>query len=159
MKKVISLICLISALFIATPAHAAYDVDKMLESGLSLIDIVCMIEANATVMNELSQLNTNEIAVMEMLLEREIQRRSDFSKEVVVPMGEYIVGEDIPAGIYTVVTGDGYCNLEVYSNGKKIYDYDSLESKTIGKLTLKDGQTVHIKYDSVTFSPYKGLGF
>lgn len=101
----------------------------------------------------------NHLKLLLVVIEQELQRRGFAQGEVVVPMGEYIVGEDIPAGVYTVVTGDSYCNLEVYSNGKKIHDYDSFDPETIGKLTLKDGQTVIVKYDSVTFSPYKGLGF
>lgn len=85
--------------------------------------------------------------------------QSDEWKQVTVPMGEYIVGEDIPAGTYTVTTGENYCSLEIYSNKEKIHDYDSLDPETIGKLVLQDGQTVLVEYDAVVFSPYIGLGF
>ena len=159
MKKIVSLICLISAILVSTPCYASYDIEKMIGSGMSLIDIADMMEADHAVTEMFSLLGTNELAILAILCTREVQRRSPISKEVVVPMGEYIVGEDIPAGVYTVTTGDSYSNLQVYSNGKRIYVYDSLTTETIGKLTLTTGQIVKVQYDSMTFAPYKGLGF
>lgn len=132
-------------------------IEEYLAEGMTIKEIAAATYQNNSV--AFSVFSDNYLKLAIALFEIELQQRGFAKDDVVVPMGEYVVGEDIPAGVYTVVTGDGYCNLEVYSNGKKIHDYDSFDSETIGKLTLKDGQTVHVKYDSVTFSPYKGLGF
>jgi len=93
------------------------------------------------------------------LLDTEIASREDKDKEVVVPVGEYIVGDDIPAGVYTVTTGDHYTSIEIFDNEKRVQDFDFMDAGTIGKLTLKNGQRVVIEYQSVTFSTYKGLSF
>lgn len=85
--------------------------------------------------------------------------QSDEWREITVPIGEYIVGEDIPAGTYTVTTGESYCSLEIHSNGKKVHDFDSFGPEVIGKLALTDGQVVLVEYDYVVFKPYVGLGF
>lgn len=166
MKKVFTIICLISAILIAPPVRAEYDsVDKMMENGLSLTDIVHMIEADTSLLNELSQISLNEIAVMELLLERELQRRDYVDSGVVVPMGEYTVGIDIPSGAYSIRLAHPdsvpYSAITIHSVSGTfdgLYYLSDAEA-VIGKVTLKDGQTVKISSDSVLFSPYKGLGF
>ena len=151
--------CVVTAEF--TDASGIEEYNQLIESyiadGMTIEEIAAATYLNDT--SGLSAYSDNYLKLLLLVVEYELQQRNFKSGEVVVPMGEYIVGEDIPAGVYKVVTGDGYCNLEVYSNGKKIHDYDSLSPETIGKLTLENGQTVLVKYDSVTFSPYKGLGF
>ena len=88
------------------------------------------------------------------------------AQAIEVPAGQYLVGEDIPEGAYTVTNnGSIYNDVDVYMNTEdaktKIYgdihiclsDYES-----IGKLTLAVGNVVNLDH-SVTFESYKGLGF
>lgn len=132
-------------------------IENSLTEGMTIEEIaVFSHQASAEVLSDYSD---NYLKVLIAIMQLELRSRGFKQDEVVVPMGEYIVGEDIPAGTYTVTTGENYCNLEVYSNGKKIHSYDSFDPETIGKLTLTTGQIVKVEYDSVTFAPYKGLGF
>ena len=81
--------------------------------------------------------------------------------EVVVPLGVYAVGIDIPAGDYSVRMADGLISwIKSYDAGGALCaDYSMSQGKRIGKLTLKEGQTVEVLSSSVIFAPYKGLGF
>lgn len=82
-------------------------------------------------------------------------------KEVPVPVGTYTVGEDIPAGKYTVLyDGSFLASVTVKSSAGKTVTIDSISTgERIGKLELKDGQTVIVDYDPVVFTTYQGLGF
>ena len=80
---------------------------------------------------------------------------------VLVYTGEYIVGEDMPAGSYTLTS----------TKDATIYIYESVDSRSyddsygcegpnyvIGKVSLKDGMRILVHYSDMTFSPFKGLG-
>ena len=86
----------------------------------------------------------------------------DAAKKVLVPIGDYIVGEDIPAGSYTL-TSTKYAALHLHENADAESYADSYECEepnfTIGKITLKDGMMVQIRYSDMTFEPFRGLGF
>lgn len=102
-------------------------------------------------------------------------------QEVEVPYGVWVVGEDIPAGKWTVTAGDG-CSLffelgkELDATGTELVRADNwwnLISKTywgfdastdIDSVTvdLSDGTIITIDEGSVIFTPYSGkqsLGF
>lgn len=91
-----------------------------------------------------------------LLLERGIE------KEVVVITGTYIVGEDIPAGTYTITPVSeeefGFFNVRD-ENGDIIFATQYKAKAPIGKLVLSEGQTVEINACAAVFSKYKGLGF
>lgn len=167
MKNLYRIISVLLVLLLAFPcvsiAESAIDpytqlIDTCLAEGMTIEEIAATShQASADVLSDYSD---NYLKVLIAIMQIELRNRGFSTKSVVVPMGEYIVGVDIPAGTYTVTTGDSYCSLEVFSSaGKKIHDFDSFDSEIIGKLVLKDGQTVLVEYDSVVFEPYKGLGF
>lgn len=87
---------------------------------------------------------------------------SDGWQNVSVPAGVYVVGEDIPAGHWTISEkNDAY--FRVYgemNNGELsnlLYDTDLNEPVN---LKLYDGNYIEIRYFSVNFAPYvSGLGF
>lgn len=88
---------------------------------------------------------------------------SDEYKEVAVPAGDYVVGEDIPAGTYSL-DSEGYGMISVYSDASKdIMGMSACHSvgggETVGKIELKDGQVVEIQMASIIFKTYAGLGF
>lgn len=151
--------CVASAEVAANSSIEEYNqlIEGYIADGMTIEEIAAATYANNP--SGLSEYSDNYLRLLLLVVEHELQQRGFANGDVVVPMGEYTVGEDIPAGKYTVTTGESYCNLQVYSNGKRIYAYDSFSSETIGKLTLTDGQIVKVQYDSVIFSPYKGLGF
>ena len=81
-------------------------------------------------------------------------------KVVTVPVGDYIVGEDIPAGSYTL-TASKYSVLRVYKNQNSSYYDDSYEvekpSFHVGRVNLKDGMMVQVVYAPMDFSTYTGI--
>lgn len=85
-------------------------------------------------------------------------------KTVAVPPGEYTAGKDIPEGDYTVRIKEGE---RVYGavitvtgkNGLPAMHLLSESETEVGKLVLKDGDTVSITGNTLVFSAYKGLGF
>jgi len=89
-----------------------------------------------------------------------VQKEETEQKEVTVPAGEYTVGEDIPSGTYTV-TATGLITVLIVKDSDGSTDaMHSLQSgSSIGKLVLKDGQTVEITGTEVIFKPYSGIGF
>ena len=81
-------------------------------------------------------------------------------KRVTVPVGDYIVGEDIPAGSYTL-NASKYSVLRVYKNQNASYYDDSYEVEKptyiVGKVNLKDGMMVQVAYAPIDFSTYNGI--
>lgn len=82
-------------------------------------------------------------------------------KETSVPPGQYTIGTDIPAGAYTIKSeGTLFALMYVYSTeGKLVATYNVTPATSIGKLELEEGQTLQFTGDTLTFAPYKGLGF
>lgn len=88
---------------------------------------------------------------------------SDEYKNVSVPAGEYVIGEDIPAGTYTL-DSDGMAMISVYSDASKnimgmVAAHTVGNGETVGKIELKEGNVVEIQFTSIIFKTYAGLGF
>lgn len=128
-------------------------------SLLLALTFCCITATYAESIFDFSTMSTSDLVKLRDVINAELSVRNFAEKEVVVPVGEYIVGVDIPAGVYTLTAHSDYCDIEVYSNGKRIHNHFLQSSQQVGKLPLQHGQTVKIKYDSVLFTPYKGLGF
>ena len=113
---------------------------------------------------DLTNYTFEELLEIQRLLTAEIMSRDEW-KEVAVPPGTYIVGIDIPAGIYTVEVRQSSTNFWVYEqeNGRTLINaglYSRYEDqKQIKKLILDTGNIVKINSSTVYFSPYAGLGF
>jgi len=113
---------------------------------------------------DISNLTKDEL----LELNHQIQLRL-FSEQLVngvdVPAGDYIVGEDIPEGIYRLEIGypksGGY--LTIYkSTENKIAISESFIGEywgviEIGKMELVSGNIVHISGNMLRFFPYTGL--
>ena len=84
---------------------------------------------------------------------------------VTVPAGEYIVGEDIPEGVYRVEvvykSAGGTLFIfdkaddSMYSDQSYLGEFWGVEE--IGKLTLKAGNKIKISTNALKFFPYVGL--
>ena len=113
---------------------------------------------------DLANYSFEELLEIQRLLTAEIMNRDEW-KEVAVPPGTYIVGTDIPAGIYTIEVRQASTNFWVYEqeNGRTLINaglYSTYEDlKQIKKLVLDAGNIVEINSSTVYFSPYTGLGF
>lgn len=117
---------------------------------------------------DLSSYSYDQLLELNRQVQFEIMSRPEW-KEVTVPMGNYVIGEDIPAGKYTLTAAPGQSgNVVVW--GKEPYNYVDggglifneiigyKEGDVIGRIELNKGNILEIGC-SVIFSPYKGLGF
>lgn len=116
-----------------------------------------------------AEFTTEELVMLKSLIEEALAQRGQgvgeaaeqtMQKDVAVPVGKYTVGEDIPAGTYTIISSDRLAYVTVYSaSGKRLSSDGIDDGATIGKLVLENGQLVEVEYAAVVFSAYKGLGF
>ena len=92
---------------------------------------------------------------------------SDEWKQATVPAGVYIVGEDIPAGKWTINMIDSQsaysvCAFAVYGSPDDFYNSNGCVSNAFLQVgtpytaNIIDGQLVNITGESVTFQPYTG---
>ena len=116
---------------------------------------------------DLSNLSYDELIELHKQVSLAIMQSNEW-KEVTVPVGTYIIGQDIPAGDYTVLyTGEVHSALYIFSNTQALEEDNYIDSAilsdawglSIGKLSLKDGQAIKISGSPLVFTPYKGLGF
>lgn len=134
MKKIIALLLLVSVLLLFGSAYA----------------------------EDLSKLNDEQLIALSVAVNSEIIQRN-LNKKVKVPTGTYIVGQDIPAGDYTIrPTGSLLC-VEIYEDEVKLINrvgsFSVNQEEIIGKISLKEGQIVEITLGGSTFEKYAGLGF
>lgn len=112
----------------------------------------------------LSDYSDEMINTMLAMLQAEKIRR--FGEPFTVYPGEYVIGLDIPAGIYRVdrVKGDSkffvFFSAETAAANVPDLDYwidnDKLGTSVIGKITLREGYILSLGA-TVTFSPYEGI--
>lgn len=107
------------------------------------------------------------IAVQYELISRgyAIQGKGDYfkaieKKEVTVPPGTYRIGDDIPAGIYTIVPTGALSMVTVKDSSGGLVTMHSIGGEIyVGKQELKDRQLIDIVGQPVIFKTYQGLGF
>lgn len=129
--------------------------------SLMLVVILCVPTVGYAEIN-LSNYSLDELITLKSQITSEITARTAEKNSVVVPMGEYIIGIDIPAGIYTLTINSTSSMITIYSSEKKIvgsYALIKSNSNTVGRIELQDGQRIEIDYGPIIFSPYKGLSF
>lgn len=93
-------------------------------------------------------------------LDEEIRARGDWTG-IEIPAGRWIVGEDIPAGFYSVTAVNGkYTSFDLVA--PDVYHshtyYTVEENGVVGKVELKDGMTLEIPRPLLFAAP-KSLGF
>lgn len=129
--------------------------------ALLLALMLCLGSFPALAVVDLNEYDQDQLIALRNRINAELLKRG-ITKKVVVPVGVYIVGEDIPAGSYSIYTAskDWFSGFRVEDPNGDFYMYESItEDSFIGKVVLKDGYIVEIEYDPVTFYPYQGLGF
>jgi hypothetical protein len=139
MKRLISIICILFLTFSSVSAEIS-------EGDLNQLK------------QAFDQASYDELMVLYNFLTSYIMSRSEW-KEVEVPAGTWIVGEDIPSGTYSVSALDYPVMFKFYEAGSEYYDYYMIRHEDcIGKITLTDGMKIETNYRCV-FAPPKGLGF
>lgn len=108
---------------------------------------------------DFSDLSLDQLIMIKTWVTEEIAERTKDKKEVRVPMGEYIIGTDIPSGTYTITCKDFCASVSVYSSSGSLIDlYFINENDSIGKINLQQGQIFKTTTE-LYFSAYKGLDF
>ena len=105
---------------------------------------------------DFTSMSTDELIAMKEQLMAELIDRGEL-KEVKVPSGEYIVGEQIPAGEYSIALADGEI-LAMITVNEYEQMYTLSEDSGIGRIVLVDGDAVSVM-SSVVFTKFAGLGF
>lgn len=108
--------------------------------------------ANAEV--DVKALSTDELLALRVSIVDELMARGEM-KSANVPAGEYVVGEDIPAGSYSITTDQILVTIV-------IGDYDGMyvvsPDSPVGKLTLKAGDKIQFT-GGVMLTKFAGLSF
>lgn len=151
---------------------------------LVILILVCMTIPLACAEDvDISGLSYDELLILRSRVDAAILECEEW-QEVTVPVGIWKVGEDIPAGKWTLrcasdkysfvtigtklrdnglsisTTGDHYASSTVFSPNYK--DFKPGDNPTEIYITVTDGDYIHIGQASVIFSPYSGkpdLGF
>lgn len=150
-----------------------------------ILAIVIMVLSASTVLAadiDLSEMSYDELIALKDALNLAIWNSKEW-QEVKVPQGLWKVGEDIPAGHWSIeATADNWANIKVGTElnemGKSIkrtdrWYYAQISSETyihfkpdnditVVDVELRDGDYVQIESASVIFKPYSGkpeLGF
>ena len=112
---------------------------------------------------DLSSMSYDDLVQLQKKVVFEIMSRPEW-KQVTVPAGSWRVGDDIPAGYYSISTDDQALVI-VWRKNKDDYDdngryyYDILTAdKPCGKIILKTGMLVETSRP-VIFAPPMSLGF
>lgn len=120
----------------------------------ALLIVSLFLPALAVAEVDVKALSTEELIALRLSIVQELMDRGEM-KSATVPAGEYIVGEDIPAGSYSVTTDQILVTLI-------IGDYDGMyvvsPDSPIGKITLKAGDKIQVT-SKVFLAKYAGLSF
>ncbi len=103
---------------------------------------------------DVKSLSTEELLALRVSIVDELMARGEM-KSANVPAGEYVVGDDIPAGSYSITTDQLLVTIV-------IGDYDGMyvvsPDSPVGKLTLKVGDKIQIT-GKIVLTKYSGLSF
>ena len=108
---------------------------------------------------DLASMPYDELMTLHRSIVAEIMSRPEW-KEVTVPPGIYVIGEDIPVGSYSLECVDHNSIIETNKIGSARSDFYNVlgNGETVGKVELKEGYTIRIS-GTVIFRPPVLLGF
>ena len=137
---------------------------KLISVALALLLFVSCAMAETV---DLSRLTFSELTALQSRIASEIISRPEW-KSVTIPAGCWRIGEDIPAGAYSMESADGLSvsiivwgktKDDYITNGGCIYNYPLYEKgDIIGKIVLENGWLLDIRY-SIILRPAKTLIF
>jgi len=119
-----------------------------------LFAVLLLLPIFASAEVDVKSLSTEELLALRVSIVDELMARGEM-KSAKVPAGEYIVGEDIPAGSYSITTDQILVTIV-------IGDYDGMyvvsPDSPVGKLTLKAGDKIQFT-GGVMLTKFAGLSF
>lgn len=124
--------------------------------AVSILFILLMIPVFSLADVDLTGMSYDELLALREEILEEMMGREEF-KSVLVPIGCYTVGEDIPEGYYALSLPTGGYMAMVTLNTYTLYTVGN--GNDVGKLPLKNGDTLEIQVSGVEFTTYTGLGF
>lgn len=135
---------------------------KIASLFLAFMLMLCLFSA-AYAETNLSEMTYSDLLDLQKELVKEIMSRPEW-KEVVVPAGTWIVGEDIPAGVYSFRIYKDKVVIHLW--GAAVNDFDTnggiiisdYRDQDIGKVELKDGNVLEISKPMI-IAPPMSLGF
>lgn len=133
-----------------------------MKKALCVLLVLALVGAAAYAAIDLSGMSFEELLDLRAQVDAALWA-SDGWQEVIVPQGVYTVGEDIPAGKWTINANYGDLIIQQFvSPEATIYKYFDLvdygENLTVN---LQEGWIVKISTSKAVFTPYTGaaLGF
>lgn len=130
---------------------------------LSLLLILVCITGIAAA-EDLSTFSFDELIALREKLNAEIMSRPEW-KQVEVPGGQWIVGKDIPAGIYSITPSSSSSLIQIwrkaiddYKNNGLVFNQAVKKKDPIGRIILEEGW-IFTNSHAVIFTPSVSLGF
>lgn len=125
---------------------------------ISIILILCLFPV-VSLADDLSSMSYEDLITLSRQITAEIMSRPEW-KEVDVPSGEWVIGEDIPEGYYSITATDRTAIVSATPIGSKAEDFYHVigEGETVGKAFFKTG-SIFKTSRTVILAPPKGLGF
>ena len=110
---------------------------------------------------EVSEMSLDELFTLRDQINQEILSREQ--KEFKVPSGVWVIGEEVPAGTYSIASPLHFGTVTVYKSQEKglsnfVGEFAVYEDDPLGKITLENGWVV-ILSQSMVFAPPKGIEF
>lgn len=102
---------------------------------------------------DLASLSSDELIELQTQIQGELMNRGDI-KSANIPAGEYTIGVDIPAGVYSV-TSPSYGMIVV--NDFDLSYFVTIEDP-VGKLELNDGDAFSVG-GPIVLTTYTGISF
>ena len=130
---------------------------KLISLTLALVLSLLAVSALA----DLADLSLDELQEQAARIQAEIFSRAGNGFQLYP--GEYIVGEDIPAGKYRVETVKSYGIVSIYKVNGLLYLSEFLNAtdpdgvSILGKVALENGMTVEIESTVFRIVPYTGI--
>ena len=111
---------------------------------------------------DLSELSFDDLIEASRSIAKEIMSREEW-KEATIPAGEWIIGEDIPEGAYSMAAPKHMCIVTIWKDknrniGDLVREFIIYEDDPIAKITLQNDWFVVLS-QSVILSPPKGIEF
>lgn len=144
---------------------------RIFSLSLAVVMLICLAFITSYAEGiDLSALSFDELKALEQQIIKEMISRPEY-KEVTVPLGTYKVGEDIPAGKWTI-SGFDDSGIVYWGKGVDEYGVEIPYNLMIADFThwnegdsidwdLVEGTYIVVTISPVKFSPYvpKSLGF
>ena len=120
---------------------------------ICILLIVCMVPVCSFAETDLSSMSYADLLSLQQLLIKEIMSRPEW-KEVTIPTGSWIIGEDIPAGFYSI-TGIKDSTIVTVGDQKDsmVFFHTLNKEEKVGKIELLEGHTFHCSFDVILAPP------